>query len=478
MKVCIIGAGYVGLVTGACFADLGWQVTCVDIDEAKIDTLRAGQMPIFEPGLEEVVKRNVQLGRLDFVTDMEAAVSRSDIIFITVGTPPMEDGRADTTAVAAAAVELAPALDGYSVVVIKSTVPVGTGAYVRRLISETNPDAEFAVASNPEFLREGSAIRDFMEPDRIVIGYDEDRAGTMLRSLYSPLEERDVPIVATDCTTAELIKYSANSFLAAKVAFINEMADLCDAIGANVDDLARAVGLDDRIGHAFLRPGPGYGGSCFPKDTLALAAQAQEADCPVRIVEAVVASNAHHVRRLVKKIEKSCREGWAALDRRDTGLAGKTVAVLGLAFKSNTDDIRYAASLVILPQLAKHGVAIRAYDPAAMDNAREVMSDVTYCGSLSEALEGADAVLVLTEWPEFRAIDWDDLKQRMTSPVMIDFRNLFTPQDVTRKGIVYYSLGRPQEPVELSQDARAARLEDAGIARIGVGVTQAPRNCP
>lgn len=467
MKITIIGSGYVGLVTGACFADLGWHVTCVDIDAEKIDGLRQGRMPIFEPGLAEVVGRNKQNGRLDFTTELGRAVAAADAVFVTVGTPPMEDGRADTTAVAAAAREFAPALKGYTVVVIKSTVPVGTGPYVERLIAEAAPDADFSIASNPEFLREGSAIRDFMEPDRIVIGYDDERAGTVLRALYTPLEQRDVPIVATDCATSELIKYSANSFLAAKVAFINEMADLCDAIGADVDDLARAIGLDNRIGDSFLKPGPGYGGSCFPKDTLALAAQAQEADCPVRIVEAVVASNAHHVRRLVKKIERSCRRAWQDLGRADDGLAGKTVAVLGLAFKSNTDDIRYAASLVILPQLAKHGVRLRAYDPAAMDNAAEAMPEVTYCASVGEALDGADAVLVLTEWPEFRALDWADLKTRMASPVMIDFRNLFSPEDVAGMGVVYFSLGRPEVPADAARDETVPRLEDVTSAMAG-----------
>ncbi len=465
MRITIVGSGYVGLVTGACFADLGWRVTCVDIDHDKIDGLRQGQMPIFEPGLAEVVGRNAENGRLEFDTDLAAAVDGADAVFLTVGTPPMEDGRADTTAVAAAVTALAPALTGYTVVVIKSTVPVGTGDYVHRLISEANPNADFSIASNPEFLREGNAIRDFMEPDRIVIGYDDERAGDILRTLYNPLEQRNVPVVATDCATSELIKYSANSFLAAKVAFINEMADLCDAIGANVDDLARAIGLDNRIGPSFLRPGPGYGGSCFPKDTLALAAQAQEADCPVRIVEAVVASNAHHVRRLVRKIERSCLKAWAGLGRDHATLAGKTIAVLGLAFKSNTDDIRYAASLVILPQLAKHGVKLRAYDPAAMDNAAEVMPEVTYCASVGEALDSADAVLVLTEWPEFQVLDWADLKARMAAPVMIDFRNLFSPQDVAGNGVMYFSLGRPEVQAEQVLEATVTRLEDVSAAR-------------
>ena len=463
MHITIIGAGYVGLVSGACFADLGWRVTCVDIDEDKIAGLRAGHVPIFEPGLEEVIARNAEAGRLTFETELEPAVRDADAVFIAVGTPPMEDGRADTAAVAGAAIDVAKALNGYTVVVIKSTVPVGTGPYIERLIRDTNPAADFSVASNPEFLREGSAIRDFMEPDRIVIGYDDERAGDVLRALYTPLERDDVPIVATDQATAELIKYAANSFLAAKVAFINEMADLCDEIGANVDDLGRAIGLDARIGNAFLRPGPGYGGSCFPKDTLALAAQAQEADCPVRIVEAVVASNAHHVRRLVRKIERHCMSAWRRLGHTDTGFAGKTIAVLGLSFKSNTDDIRYASSLVILPQLAKHGVKVQAYDPAAMENAAAVMNEVVYCDSMKAALDGADAVLVLTEWPEFLAMDWADLKQRMNSPVMVDFRNLYSPEDVGAQGVAYSSLGRPETGLSASGDAQVTRLTPATL---------------
>jgi UDPglucose 6-dehydrogenase len=444
MKISILGAGYVGLVSGACFAELGWHVTCIDIDRDRIAALQRGQVPIYEPGLEEIVQRNVKCGRLAYADNAGAAVRDSDIVFIAVGTPPLEDGRADTAAVAAAARDIAPVLSGYTVVVIKSTVPVGTGDYVARLIAQANPDARFAVASNPEFLREGSAIRDFLEPDRIVVGTNDARAHDMLRALYAPLERRNVPIVMTDQQTAELIKYAANSFLAAKVAFINEMADLCDAIGANVDDLGRSIGLDARIGPSFLRPGPGYGGSCFPKDTLALAAQAQEADCPVRIVEAVVASNAHHIRRLVRKIERDWRRGWERLGRDDTSLVGKTVAVLGLAFKSNTDDIRYAASVVLLPQLAKHGVRIRAYDPAAMDNARAAMPEIECCTSAEAALEGADAALILTEWPEFRGLDWPSVRASMASPLVVDLRNLYEPADVAEAGVLYYSLGRPK----------------------------------
>lgn len=452
MKISILGAGYVGLVSGACFAELGWHVTCIDIDRDRIAALQRGHLPIYEPGLEEIVQRNVKGGRLAYADNAGAAVRDSDVVFIAVGTPPLEDGRADTGAVAAAARDIAPVLSGYTVVVIKSTVPVGTGDYVARLIAETNPDARFAVASNPEFLREGSAIRDFLEPDRIVVGTNDTRAHDILRALYAPLEQRNVPIVMTDQQTAELIKYAANGFLAAKVAFINEMADLCDAIGANVDDLGRSIGLDARIGPSFLRPGPGYGGSCFPKDTLALAAQAQEADCPVRIVEAVVASNAHHIRRLVRKIERDWRRGWERLGRDDTSLVGKTVAVLGLAFKSNTDDIRYAASVVLLPQLAKHGVRIRAYDPAAMDNARAAMPEIECCTSAEAALEGADAALILTEWPEFRGLDWPSVRASMASPLVVDLRNLYEPADVAEAGVLYYSLGRPKVHEVLAVD--------------------------
>jgi len=443
MKITILGVGYVGLVTGACFAELGWRVACIDIDADKIAMLNRGRMPIYEPGLEELVQRNVQNGRLSFGNDVAAGVADADVVFIAVGTPPLEDGRADTSAVATAGQEIARAITGYTVVAIKSTVPVGTGAYVARLMADANPEAEFAIASNPEFLREGSAIRDFLEPDRIVVGTDDRRARGVMRDLYAPLEQRNVQVVMTDQATSELIKYAANSFLAAKVAFINEMADLCDAIGANVDDLGRAVGLDARIGPSFLRPGPGYGGSCFPKDTLALAAQAQEADCPVRIVEAVVASNAHHIRRLVRKIESDCATAWRRLGIDDTGLWDKKIAVLGLAFKASTDDIRYAASVVIVPELLKHGVRVQAFDPAAMDNASAVMPEITCFASAEAALEGADAALILTEWPEFRGLDWKALGQTMAAPVIVDLRNLYDPAELAGDRVCYFSLGRP-----------------------------------
>ncbi len=465
MKISILGVGYVGLVSGACFAELGWNVDSVDIDEEKIARLKLGDLPIFEPGLDEIVQRNVSNGRLKFGTDVASAVADADAVFIAVGTPPLEDGRADTTAVAAAAREIAPHLSGYTVVVIKSTVPVGTGTYVTRLIREVNPTAQVSVASNPEFLREGSAIRDFLQPERIVVGCVDTGAREVMRALYAPLELRDVPLILTDRATAELIKYSANSFLAAKVAFINEMADLCDSIGANVDDLARAIGLDSRIGPSFLKPGPGYGGSCFPKDTLALAAQAQEADCPVRIVEAVVASNAHHIRRLVGKIERDCAAGWGRMGYEDTTLWGKKLAVLGLAFKSNTDDIRYAASVVILPQLEKQGVRLQAYDPAAMDNAKEVMPGIDYRTSVEDVLEGADAALILTEWPQFHGISWATLKDRMASPVVVDLRNLYSPKDAADAGIAYYSLGRPDHAPSISKVVKLAGVaKDAAKA--------------
>ncbi len=443
MNITIVGAGYVGLVTGSGLAELGWTVTCVDVDEDRITSLRQGKVPIFEPGLDDAVMRLQDSGRLHFTTDLAAAVARSAAVFLAVGTPPLDDGRADTSFVAAAAVDVANALCGFTVLVIKSTVPVGTGPYVERLIKQANPSADFAVVSNPEFLREGNAMADFMEPDRLVLGYNDPRAGAVMHEIYAPLEQRGVPTVATDIATSELIKYAANGFLATKVAFINEMADLCSAIGANVDDVSKALGLDARIGPSFLKPGPGYGGSCFPKDTLALAAQAQEADTPVRIVEAVAASNSHHIRRLVRKIERDCTAAWRTIGSEHFTLADSTLAVLGLAFKSNTDDIRYAASTVLLPQLMKQGVRIKAYDPQAMENAMAAIDGITCCSSIPEVLDGADAVLILTEWPEFANADWGRLKSTMSSPVVIDLRNIYSPDAMAQLGIEYYSLGRP-----------------------------------
>lgn len=443
MHITIVGAGYVGLVTGSGLAELGLTVTCVDVDADRIASLRNGKVPIFEPGLDDAIARLQDNGRLHFSTDLTSAVARSAAVFLAVGTPPLDDGRADTSFVAAAAIDVAKALSNFTVVIIKSTVPVGTGPYVERLIGQANPTADFTMASNPEFLREGNAMADFMNPDRIVLGYNDPRAGDVLREIYAPLERRGVPIVATDIATSELIKYSANGFLATKVAFINEMADLCSAIGANVDDVSTALGLDARIGTSFLKPGPGYGGSCFPKDTLALAAQAQEADTPVRIVEAVAASNSHHIRRLVRKIERDCSSGWKDLGATHSDLTGRTLAVLGLAFKSNTDDIRYAASTVLLPQLTKQGVRIKAYDPQAMENAKAAIDGITYCSSMSEALEDADAALILTEWPEFVNADWLEHKNRMATPVVVDLRNLFSRGAMAEIGIAYHSLGRP-----------------------------------
>lgn len=443
MKITVIGTGYVGLVTGACFAHIGLDVTCADIDAAKIEALNAGRIPIYEPELDEVVAGARKHGRLHFTTDVPAAVAAADVVFIAVGTPSMADGRPDLTAIVAVARTIAPALNPGAIVVVKSTVPVGTGAYVARVIRETAPGARFSMASNPEFLREGNAVQDFLAPDRIVVGADDTHARDAMGKIYAPFDQAGVPVVLTNIATAELIKYAANAFLAAKVAFINEMANLCEAVGADVDHLSRALGLDARIGPAFLKPGPGYGGSCFPKDTLALTALAHEADCPVRIVEAVISSNTYHVRRLVSRIEADYSAVWTRRGQDDAKLSGKTIALLGLAFKSNTDDIRSAASLVIVPHLLRRGARIKAYDPAAMDNARAAMPDIDYCASEAEALAGADAALLLTEWQQFRDLDWGALAPTMATPVLFDLRNLYAPEAMGECGMSYFSLGRP-----------------------------------
>ncbi len=454
MNITVIGTGYVGLVTGACFAHIGLNVTCADIDKGKIDALNAGRIPIYEPELEEIVRASHKQGRLDFTTDVPAAVKGADAVFIAVGTPSMADGRPDLTAVVAVARTIAPALDPETVVVVKSTVPVGSGAYVERVIRETAPDAVFSMASNPEFLREGCAVQDFLNPDRIVVGVGDCHARDVMTAIYAPFGQDGVPVVVTNIPTAELIKYAANAFLAAKVAYINEMANLCDAVGADVDQLSRAIGLDERIGPAFLKPGPGYGGSCFPKDTLALTALAHEADCPVRIVEAVISSNTYHIRRLVSRIEAEFAAAWTERGYGDTKLHGKTVALLGLAFKSNTDDIRSAASLVIVPHLLRRGARIRAYDPAAMDNARALMPELDYCESEADVLAGADAALLLTEWPQFKELDWPELASSMAAPVLFDLRNLYAPSTMAEMGLAYFSLGRPAATEEASFSAR------------------------
>ncbi|HCO44819.1 UDP-glucose dehydrogenase family protein [Immundisolibacter sp.] len=438
MNVVMIGTGYVGLVSGACFADFGAEVVCVDIDPGKIERLRAGEIPIYEPGLDELVARNVAAGRLQFTTDLPAAVREADLVFIAVGTPSRHgDGHADLSYVYAAARQVAAHLSGYTVIVDKSTVPLGTARQVGRIVREANPTADFDVASNPEFLREGAAIGDFMRPDRVVLGVESERAEALLRELYRPLNLIETPIVVTGLETAELIKYAANAFLATKISFINEMAQLCEQAGADVHDVARGIGLDGRIGRKFLHPGPGFGGSCFPKDTLALIRLAQEAGAPSRIVEAVVEVNAAQKARMVLKIRR-------ALGGSE---AGKTIAVLGLTFKPNTDDMREAPALAILPPLLDRGARIRAHDPKGVPEARGLLpSAVDYCEDPYSTVEGADALVLLTEWNEYRGLDLEELKRRMEGRVVVDLRNIYDPGRMAQAGFEYHCVGRPGVP--------------------------------
>jgi UDPglucose 6-dehydrogenase len=434
MKIAMIGAGYVGLVSGACFSEFGVTVACVDKDAEKIARLRGGEIPIFEPGLDDLVARNAQAGRLAFASDLPEAVAGADAVFIAVGTPSRRgDGHADLTYVYAAAREIAHALTGYAVVVTKSTVPVGTGRQVARIIRETNPQADFDVVSNPEFLREGSAINDFMRPDRIVIGAEGERAQEVMRQLYRPLYLIETPILFTSLETAELVKYAANAFLATKITFINEIADVCEAVGADVHDVARGIGLDGRIGRKFLHPGPGFGGSCFPKDTQALARTAEQVGAPMRIVETVVAVNDARKRRMAQRIRVAC--GGA--------VAGKTVAVLGLTFKPNTDDMRESPSLVILPALQNDGATIRVFDPEGMKEARKLMPELVYCKDAYEAMTGADVLVILTEWNEFRSLNLQRMRECLRQPVVVDLRNVYGPADMAAAGFTYHGIGRP-----------------------------------
>ncbi len=441
MKIAMIGTGYVGLVTGACLAHIGHEIICVDHDQSKISALKNGEIPIYEPGLDKVVADSIASGNLTFTTELTEAVEAVGTIFIAVGTPPAADGRSDLTQVEAAAKQIAKAANGSKIVVIKSTVPVGTCRRVGRILGKHGEDHEFHVASNPEFLREGNAVDDFMNPDRIVVGTDSDKSEAAMRDIYQRFEAQDVPFVSTNLETSELIKYSANAFLAAKVAFINEMSNLCDATGANVEDLSLGIGLDERIGKAFLKPGPGYGGSCFPKDTLALTILAQEADAPSRIIESVVDSNSNHIRRLGRKIAEFCADSWG-LDYQHP-LIDKRIAVLGLAFKANTDDIRSAASTVIAPLLIKQGASVIGYDPEASEAALDAIDHIETTTDMDEALEGADAVVILTEWENIKSIDWSKKKKLLKSPVIIDLRNLFDPDQMAELNIQYSSLGRP-----------------------------------
>jgi UDPglucose 6-dehydrogenase len=433
MRIAMIGTGYVGLVSGACFADFGHNVICVDKDSSKIDALLRGEIPIFEPGLDALVASNVKSGRLGFSLDLSEAVKTADAVFIAVGTPSRRgDGHADLSYVHAAAREIAANLRDFTVVITKSTVPVGTGDDVERIIRETNPDADVAVASNPEFLREGAAIRDFKHPDRIVVGTDDERARTVISEIYRPLYLNQAPIMYTGRRTAELIKYAANAFLATKITFINEIADLAERTGADVQDVARGIGLDNRIGAKFLHAGPGFGGSCFPKDTRALVKTGQDYDAPLRIVEAVLTVNDNRKRAMARKVS-------AALGGN---LRGKTVGVLGLTFKPNTDDMREAPSIPLITALQDLGATVQAYDPVGMEQARHELPDITYCDDAYACATGADALVIVTEWEQFRALDLMQLKEKMKQPVIVDLRNIYRPEEMEKAGFTYESVGR------------------------------------
>lgn len=434
MHIAMIGAGYVGLVSGACFADFGHDVCCVDNDPAKIAALDRGEIPIFEPGLSDLVAKNVREGRLTFSTSLPAAVAAADAVFIAVGTPSRRgDGHADLSYVHQAAREIAAAMDGYTVVVTKSTVPVGTGDEVERIIRETRPDAAFAVVSNPEFLREGAAIADFKRPDRIIIGTEDEDAVRVMTEVYRPLYLNQAPLIVTSRRTAELTKYAANAFLATKITFINEIANLCEQVGANVQDVARGIGLDNRIGTKFLHAGPGYGGSCFPKDTLALIKTAQDYEAPIRIVETVAAVNDQRKRAMGRKVIAAC----------GGSVRGETIAVLGLTFKPNTDDMREAPAIDVIRALQDAGARIRAYDPEGMDAARAVLTDVDYAKDAYDCARDAAALVIVTEWDIFRALDLPRLKAALASPVVVDLRNIYRPDDMQKHGFTYFSVGRP-----------------------------------
>jgi UDPglucose 6-dehydrogenase len=435
MRIVVIGSGYVGLVSGACFADFGHDVVCVDKDETKITSLEAGKMPIFEPGLEGLVESNRSAGRLAFSTDLAASVRGAEVAFLAVGTPSRRgDGHADLTYVYQAAREVAEAADGPLIVATKSTVPVGTGDEIERIVKKARPDLEINVASNPEFLREGSAIEDFKRPDRIVIGCEDPRAREVMSEVYRPLYLNQPPLLFTGRRTSELIKYAANAFLATKITFINEMADLCEQVGANVQEVARGIGLDNRIGSKFLHAGPGYGGSCFPKDTLALVKTAQDYATPLRVVETVAAVNDQRKRAMARKVIQAC--GGSVRD--------KTIAVLGLTFKPNTDDMRDAPSIALVTALADAGAIVRGYDPEGMDQARQAMPGLQLAQSAYACIEGADAMVIVTEWNEFRALDFKRVKSLLAAPVVVDLRNIYRPEDMARMGFTYLSVGRPE----------------------------------
>ncbi|MGF0537495.1 UDP-glucose dehydrogenase family protein [Agrobacterium sp. ES01] len=433
MRIAIIGTGYVGLVSGVCFSELGHHVVCIDKVEDKIKSLNAGEVPIFEPGLDAMIASNVDAGRLSFTTDLAQPVADADVVFIAVGTPSRKsDGHADLSYVFAAAREIANAARGFTVVVTKSTVPVGTGDELERVIAEANPDADIAVVSNPEFLREGAAIDDFMEPDRVVIGMNDERARPLMLEIYKPLDAARHPVLVTSRRTAELTKYAANAFLALKLAYINEIADLCEQVGANVQDVSRGMGLDSRIGQKFLNAGPGYGGSCFPKDTLALVKTAQDHMAPIRLIETIVGINETRKRAMARKVELAV----------GGDLRGKTVGILGLTFKPDTDDIRESPALAIIQALLDKGARLKAYDPEGMPQARTLLPDLDYRESVDAVSEGADALVIITEWQHFRNLDFAALKQRMNAPVLVDLRNVYNAKDIEAQGFAYYSVGR------------------------------------
>jgi UDPglucose 6-dehydrogenase len=432
MHIAVIGTGYVGLVTGACFAEFGVDVTCVDVDVTKIDKLNNGVIPIYEPGLDQIVEKNVKAGRLHFTTDIKLAVEAAQVVFLAVGTPPKDDGSPDMSYYRQAAKDIAEAMNGYKVLVTKSTVPIGTGKWLREFVSENlKTETNFGVASNPEFLREGAAIDDFMRPDRVVIGSNEDEAIEVMKELYRPLYLIETPIVITSLEAAELIKYAANAFLATKITFINEVANLCDAIGCDVHDVARGMGMDNRIGRKFLHPGPGYGGSCFPKDTRALTTVADQFGVETRIVDAVIEANERQRDAMIPKIEKLVG-----------GLSGKQIGVLGLSFKPETDDMRESPAIDIIKTIIARGGKVKAFDPVAMDEAKHFISDIEYATDEYDAIRGADALVIITEWNQFRALDMEKVKQLLKSPKIADLRNIYEPSDMRELGFEYVGVGR------------------------------------
>ena len=433
MRIAMVGTGYVGLVSGACFSEFGLDVICVDKDDKKIKDLNSGIIPIFEPGLDVLVRNNFQSGRLKFSTNLKKSIRESEVVFIAVGTPSRRgDGHADLTYVYDVAKEIAETIDSYKVIAMKSTVPVGTGREVQKIIQDVNPNAEFDIVSNPEFLREGSAINDFMRPDRIVIGADSTKAKDVMRHLYKALYLIETPILFTNLETSEIIKYAANTFLATKITFINEISDLCENVGADIHDVSKGIGLDKRIGSKFLHPGPGYGGSCFPKDTLAFIKSAKEYNSPLRIVETVVDINNNRKSKMHERVINAC----------NGSVNGKNIAILGLTFKPNTDDMRDSPALEIVNNLVNAGAKISAYDPGGMDEAKKIIKNIKYCTNTYETVESASCLVIITEWNEFRNLDFVRIKKSMQSPVLVDLRNIYSPEDMKSYGFTYYSIGR------------------------------------